>query len=118
MVNYKRLTLQQRYLIQTLNHQHKNQQDIAQQVGVSQSTIWRELAKHNQQHSKQTYEAQQAQQQSATAKKRLPYKLQCSLLTTVLTRLIDRLSPEQICGELQRMAIQKVLHHETIYRYL
>jgi IS30 family transposase len=40
------------------------------------------------------------------------------LLTTVLTRLRDRLSPEQICGELQRMASQKVMHHETIYRYI
>eukprot|EP01031_Cornospumella_fuschlensis_P007209 gene7209-8933_t len=75
MVNYKRLTLQQRYLIQTLNHQDKTQQDIAQQLGVSQSTICRELAKHNPQQPGQHYDAQQAQQQTATAKKRLPYKL-------------------------------------------
>jgi len=118
MVTYKRLTLQQRYLIQTLNHQSKTQIDIAQQVGVSQSTICREVAKHNQQRPCQPYDAQQAQQQTATAKKRLPYKLKGPLLTTILTRLRDRLSPEQICGEMKRKAAAKQLHHETIYRYI
>lgn len=118
MANYKRLTLAQRYLIQTLYHQHKTQIDIAQQVGVSQSTISRELAKHRQQHPRQSYDAQQAQQRTATAKKRTAYKLKGPLLATVLTRLRDRLSPEQICGELQRVGATSTLHHETIYRYI
>ena len=40
------------------------------------------------------------------------------MLATVLTRLRDRLSPEQICGELQRVGARSTLHHETIYRYI
>ena len=118
MVNYKRLTLAQRYLIQTLYHQQKTQIDIAQQVGVSQSTICRELAKNNQLQPRQLYDAQQAQQRTTTALKRTPYKLKGSLLRIILTRLRDRLSPQQIGGELQRGAAQKVIHHETIYRYI
>jgi len=118
MANYKRLTLQQRYLIQTLHQQDKTQQDIAKQSGVSQSTVSRELAKHNQQHSKQVYDAQKAQQRAGQAKKRTPYKLKGPLLATVIARLRDRLSPEQISGELHRKATRRVLHHETVYRYV
>lgn len=118
MANYKRLTLTQRYHIQTLHHQHKTQDEIAQQIGISQSTVSRELAKYRQHHPKQEYDAQQAQQRAASAQKRTPYKLKGSLLTTVIARLRDRLSPEQICGELQRQPTQTRLHHETIYRYI
>lgn len=118
MATYKRLTLQQRYLIQTLYQQQKTQQAIAQQVGVNQSTISRELVRYKKQQPRQPYDAYQAQRQAATAKKCTPYKLRGPLLTTVLARLRDRLSPEQICGELQRKATRTRLHHETIYRYI
>jgi len=118
MATYKRLTLAQRYLIQSLHQQHKTQHCMAQQVGVSQATISRELAKHRQQQPKQPYDAQQGQQRAGEANKRTPYKLKGSLLTTVIGRLRDRLSPEQICGELQRAASADRLHHETIYRYI
>lgn len=118
MANYKRLTLAQRYLIHTLHHQTCTQQNIAQRVGVSQATISRELAKYSHSYPKQTYDAQQAHQRAGEAKKRTSYKLEGQLLTTVIARLRDRLSPEQICGELHRRATHKVLHHETIYRYI
>jgi len=118
MANYKRLTLAQRYLIQTLHHQHSTQQHMAQQVGVSQATISRELAKHHHQQPKQPYDAQQAQQRAGAANKRTPYKLKAPLLTIVIGRLRDRLSPEQICGDLRRTASAEGLHHETIYRYI
>jgi len=118
MANYKRLTLAQRYLIQTLHQQKCTQQYMAQQVGVSQATISRELAKHNRQYGQCRYDAQQAQQRAGETKNRTPYKLKGPLLTTIIIRLRDRLSPEQICGELQRVAATSVLHHETIYRYI
>ena len=118
MATYKRLTLAQRYLIESLHQQRKTQQCMAQQVGVSQATISRELAKYQPQQPQQPYDAQQAQQQAGETTKRTPYKLKGLLLTTVIARLRDRLSPEQICGELQRVASAKGLHHETIYRYI
>ena len=118
MTTYKQLTLAQRYLIQTLDKQKQSQQFIAQQVGVSQSTICRELAKVRQQNPGQPYQAQQAQQRAVAAKSRQPYRLKGDQLTTVINRLRDRLSPEQICGELHRKTNRKTLHHETIYRYI
>ena len=118
MATYKRLTLAQRYLIQSLHQQRKTQHCMAQQIGVSQATISRELAKHYRQQPNQPYDAQQAQQRAGAANKRTPYKLKGPLLTTVIGRLRDRLSPEQICGELQRAASADGLHHETIYRYI
>jgi IS30 family transposase len=118
MANYQRLTLAQRYLIQTLYQQKQTQQSIAQQVGVSQPTISRELAKNRRHQPGQPYQAQPAQQRAAQAKRRAPYKLKGDLLTTVISRLRDRLSPQQICGQLQRRAAKKILHHETLYRYI
>lgn len=118
MATYQRLTLQQRYLIESLYQQKKTQQHIARQLGVSQSTISRELAGQTKHQPHQPYQAQQAQLRATEARKRTPYKLKGSLLTTVLTRLRDRLSPEQICGELQRQATTRPLHHETVYRYI
>jgi IS30 family transposase len=118
MANYKRLTLAQRYLIQTLHQQQHTQQYLAQQVGVSQATISRELARHYHHYPHQTYDAQQAQHRTSQANNRTPYKLKGQLLTTVIGRLRDRLSPEQICGELQRETATGGLHHETIYRYI
>ena len=118
MATYKRLTLAQRYLIQSLHQRGKTQHCMAQQICLRQATISRELAKQRHQQPKQAYDAQQAQQRTGEANKRTPYKLRGLLLTTVIARLRDRLSPEQICGELQRVASAKRLHHETIYRYI
>lgn len=118
MATYKRLTLIQRYLIQTLHQQRQNQQQIAQQTGVSQATISRELARNAHRPAQQSYQAEQAQKRAATAKARTPYKLKGDRLTLVVGRLRDWLSPEQICGELARLRAKKTLHHETIYRYI
>lgn len=118
MATYKRLTLAQRYLIQTLHQQGQTQQQIAQQTSVSQATISRELARNTRQQTPSPYQAEQAQQRAATAKARTPYKLKGDLLTRVVGRLRDRLSPEQICGELARLRAKTRLHHETIYRYI
>ena len=118
MATYKRLTLAQRYLIQTLHQQGQTQHQIAQQAGVNQATISRELARNAHRPAQQPYQAEQAQKRAATAKARTPYKLKGDLRALVISRLRDRLSPEQICGELERLRAKKVLHHETIYRYI
>lgn len=115
MATYKRLTLAQRYLIQTLHQQGHTQQQIAQQVGVSQATISRELARNDHHQAHKPYKAEQAQKRATMAQTRTPYKLKGDLRTLVISRLRDRLSPEQICGELARGSTKKRLHHETIY---
>jgi len=118
MATYKRLTLAQRYLIQTLHQQGHTQQFIAQQTHLSQATVSRELARNTRQYPQQPYQAEQAQKRAAICKARTPYKLKGELLTRVVNRLRDWLSPEQICGELARASTPTSLHHETIYRYI
>ena len=118
MADYNRLTLAQRYLIQTLHHQQYGQEYMAKQVGVSQSTICRELVRHKREYPEQDYQAQAAQQRASEAFTRTPYKLKGKLFDTVLERIRDRLSPEQVCGELERTIGHRRLHHETIYRYI
>lgn len=70
MATYKRLTLPQRYLIQTLHQQKQTQHQIAQQVGVNQATVNRELARNAPYQPHHPYQAEQAQQRAATAKAR------------------------------------------------
>lgn len=118
MADYKRLTLTQRYLIQALYQQQNGQEYIAKQVGVSQSTICRELARYKRQHPQQDYQAPSAQQRASEALKRTPYKFKGELFDTVLGRIRNRLSPEQVCGELEQQTARRRLHHETIYRYI
>ena len=76
MAHYTQLTLEQRYLIQTLTHQKHQQKDTAKQVGVNPSTISRELARYGQTYPNQPYQAVTAQQLSKATAKRKPYKLQ------------------------------------------
>jgi IS30 family transposase len=96
MATYKRLTLQGRYLIESLYQQNKTQLDIAQQIGVSQSTVCRGSTSFRKLQPRQFYDAQQAQQRAATARKRTPYKLKARVLTNVLSRLRDRLPTGQV----------------------
>ncbi len=118
MADYKRLTLAQRYLIQTLHQQQHGQEYMAKQVGVSQSTICREIARNKGEGSQPAYQAQAAQQKAGETLQRTPYKLNGDLFNTVIRRIRDRLSPEQVCGELEANIGQRQLHHETIYRYI
>ena len=91
---------------------------MAQQVGVSQSTVCRELARNKDESSHQVYQAQTAQQKAGETLQRTPYKLKGELFDIVLNRIRDRLSPEQVCGELEHQTARRTLHHETIYRYI
>lgn len=118
MADYKRLTLAQRYLIQTLHQQQHGQEYMAKQVGVNQSTISRELARNKGQGTQPAYQAQAAQQKAGETLQRTPYKLKGDLFNTVIRRIQDRLSPEQVCGELEANTGQRQLHPETIYRYI
>ena len=107
-----------RDLIQTLHQQNHTQQFIAQQAHTSQATVSRELARNVCQQPQQPYQAEAAQKRAAVGKARTPYKLKGDLLTHVVSRLRNWLSPEQICGVLARENAPTTLHHETIYRYI
>lgn len=116
MAQYKQLTLQQRYQIQVLWQQEKTQKQIATYIGVSPSTVSRELSRNNA--DSLPYDALSACLRNKECCKRAPYKMKGELKEAVLLRLRDRYSPEQISGTFALEAGCKVISYETIYRYI
>ena len=83
MSNYKQLYQAQRYQIEILKKTGKNQKEIAALLGVSESTISREL-KRNQ--GKKGYRPKQAQIKADTRKKQAAQALK---MTPALILLIE-----------------------------
>lgn len=116
MAQYKQLTLQQRYQLQVLWQQKISQKQIAFQIGVSPSTISRELLRNKA--DMVQYDAQSAYFRRQLCCKRAPYKMRGELKEAVLSRIRSRYSPEQISGTLALEAGSRVISHETIYHYI
>ena len=115
-MSYSQLTQDERYHIQHhLSHQSPAQ--IARDLNRSKSTISREIKRHRNQQGR--YQAAQAQTQSSQTKrrKRSPYKLTEPVKQMIDTLIMQQLSPEQVCGYLQKHH-QIQLHHSTIYQYI
>jgi IS30 family transposase len=114
-MQYEQLTLAKRYHISTLIKQGYTQKKIANELGVSPSTISRELKRN----SDGKYHPETAQ---INYHKRLVAKNKRNAITKpienyIRSKLKQDWSPEQIAG---RMKIDKGLsiHHETIYRFI
>jgi IS30 family transposase len=116
MAQYKQLTLQQRYQLQVLLQQKNSQKRIAVLIGVSPSTVSREL--HRNKGDLVPYDAQSAHLRKKRCCKRAPYKMKGTLKETVISRIRDRYSPEQVSGTLALEAGYNVISHETIYCYI
>ena len=116
MRNYKQLTQGQRYQIEVLKTAGKNQKKIAELLGVSESTVCREL-KRNQ--GKRGYRPKQAQ---IKADKRRTQAVKALKMTAETIDLIDAKivldwSPEQISGWLKVDQGIKI-SHERIYQHI
>lgn len=121
MANFTQLTPEQRYKIDALlNATEKiSQKAIAEQIGVSASTISREKKRNSR--PRAGYQAVFAQK--ATEKRRCikPFKIAGQLEDDIREQLEKEWSPEQIVG---RMALNtteqeiSTLTHETIYKYI
>ncbi len=116
MANYKQLTLEQRYQIQTLLQQEYKQCEIAAFVNVSSSTISRELKRNSSLSG--SYIASEAHNLRADRAQRGPYKMKSELEKQVMDLLQERYSPEQISGVLALEAGSNQISHETIYKYI
>ena len=116
MRNYKQLTYEQRCQIYALKKTGMSQQQIADIIGVSQSTISRELARNT---GERGYRHQQAQrkrdERCAEAAKAL--KMTPEILRLIEPKLREKWSPEQISGWLLEEREER-LSHETIYRHV
>src|SRR5690606_26564495 len=115
-MSYYQLTENERYQICALNKAGQSQQQIAELLERSASTISRELKRNK---GRRGYRPRQAQRLS-DSRRRVAYKArkvndQVRLDISILIR--QELSPQQVAGYLARK--RKIyLHHETIYQLI
>ena len=112
MSNYKQLNQAQRYQIEILKKAGKNQKEMAALLGVSESTISREL-KRNQ--GKKGYRPKQAQIKADNRKKQAVKALKMTPALILLIRL--DWSPVQISGQLED-ELGILISHERINQHI
>ncbi len=116
MNNYKQLTEVQRYQIYALNKAEKEQKEMAEIIGVSASTISRELRRNT---GLKGYRPKQAHSLALRRRKDATkaYKMTAIVIRLCETKLKLEWSPEQVSGWLDReKGIQ--LSHERIYQHV
>lgn len=114
---YKQLTSEQRYTISVLLSKGLKKKEIAEAIGVSNSTITRELQRNS--NKRGVYKWEIAQKQAEKRSKRTPGNRAISkaIWSSVKHYLVDeQWSPEQISGYLAKDDIK--ISHETIYAWI
>ncbi len=115
MKHYKHLTSEQRYQISALLQTGISQSQIARSIGVSKSTISRELARNK---GKRGYRPKQAHG-FARARKAINSQTITDFSWAYVEALLSRkYSPEQITGRLRYLGWEGVPSHERIYQYI
>lgn len=113
---YKQLTREQRYVIDLGIKEGKTQKAIAQQIGVSASTVSREISRNR---SHRVYSYRLADEMACERRERFPgnRKIDSGLLKEALSLLVEEdWSPKQISGYLKRRS--RSISHETIYKHI
>ena len=116
MSTYRQLTYEQRCQIEALNKSGMNQRGIAEVIGVSQSSISRELARNT---GERGYRHQQAQRKTVDRRRAThkPHKMTAELIDIIEHYLYQDWSPEQISGWLLVTELTEI-SHEQIYRHV
>ena len=116
MSTYRRVTYEDRCQIYALSKGGTSQESIASVLGISQSTVSRELRRNRGQRGYRFKQAE-AKAQARQAIRRKPRKLTASVRRKVEAKLRQmRWSPEQISGWLRDQGIK--LSHERIYQMI
>jgi IS30 family transposase len=117
MSNYSQLSIEERCSIARLREAGQSIRKIAATLDRQPSTIARELKRNA--GSKLGYQPAYAQAQ-ANARRWSGTRLERddALRETILDRLAQGWSPEQVAGRLAHEAGRKVISHETIYRFV
>jgi IS30 family transposase len=114
---YEQLSLEERCTIARLREAGKSVRQIASALDRSPSTIAREIKRNAD--VKRIYKPSYAQQISQSRRwkgSRLVRNL--DLQKTVLHQMACGWSPEQVAGRLKRENGQKIISHESIYRFI
>lgn len=113
---YQQLAYEQRCQISVLKKRGCSQQEIADSVGVNQSTVSRELARNT---GKRGYRHKQAQERSEQRRKETSKatKMTPKMIATIESKLRIQWSPEQISGWLLEER-EELISHESIYLHV
>jgi IS30 family transposase len=116
MSNYKQLDQAQRYQIEILKKAGKNQKEIAELLGVSGSTVCRELKRNR---GKKGYRPKQAQikTNNRRAQAAKAVKMTVETIDLIDAKIVLDWSPEQISGWLKVDQGIKI-SHERIYQHI
>jgi len=116
--DYHHLTRDQRCQIYALKKRGVTQTAIAVDIGVSQGTISRELARNQGFRGYRFLQAHRLAEQRGSARKGLARVMTPCLIVRAETFLRgNQWSPEQICGALNHEDGTKV-SHESLYRHI
>lgn len=116
MNRYKQLTYEQRCQIEVLKKSGFSQQGIADAIGVSQSSVSRELARNTGDRGYRHHQAQRRTEQRRRAATQ-PYKMTAELIDVIEHHLYQDWSPEQISGWSLMNGLFEI-SHESIYRHV
>lgn len=113
---YNQLAYEQRCQISVLIKSGLSQRAIADAIGVSQSTISRELARNT---GERGYRHKQAQEKATQRRKEAvkPTKMTPAMIATIESKLRIEWSPEQISGWLLEDR-EQLISHESIYLHV
>jgi len=117
--SYTQLNLEDREVIQEMLYQGSTQQEIAETLGRTQSTISRELTKHKKAHNR--YRPYLAQKRTTIMRRRRGNRPRLKNLligSYVHEKLRLRWSPEEIAGRLPQDRPGNSISHESIYQYI
>lgn len=119
-MNYKHLTLEERYHIQAYKKAGYKQKEIADEIGVNPSTICREL-KRNSSTQIKSYSAKPANRASCDrrmyASKKSNMKMDYKLKKILKKYILKDWSPEQISNRLKSYGIINI-SHVRIYQFI
>jgi transposase, IS30 family len=113
---YQQLTYEQRCQISVLKKRDCTQRDIAEAIGVSQSSVSRELSRNTGQKGYRHKQAQEKARQRRSEAAR-PTKMTPGMLAVIESKLRIEWSPEQIAGWLWKDQ-EQLISHESIYLHI
>ena len=115
-MKYQHLTRDIRCQINTLLSTGMMHKDIAQHLGVSPSTICRELKRNTGQRGYRYVQADNKAGSRRNQASQRPKKMLPALIEVIEERLVEKWSPEQIAGVLKSNGI--LISYESIYRHI
>ena len=114
--SYRRLREEDHQVIYRMSKAGKTQQEIAQALGLSQSTVSKEMTRNRGQRGYRPRQAQRKASERQEDKKKRSRVVAGELEAEVRKRLEMKHSPEQISLRLKAECIE--VSHESIYQYI